>query len=86
MSPSERTPRVEHMLLEALDWAAAAAEPGTAARLLAAQADLLGVMAAGQGGLRSGPAGNAAWQPAIHALEVRGRRRSGVKLSVAGFS
>ena len=31
---SERTPRVEHMLLEALDWAAAAAEPGDAARLL----------------------------------------------------
>ncbi|KAF0302690.1 L-fucose kinase [Amphibalanus amphitrite] len=65
----ERTPRVEHMLLEALDWAAAAAEPGDAARLLAAQADLLGVMAAGRGGLRSGPAGNAAWQPALHALE-----------------
>ncbi|KAF0293733.1 L-fucose kinase [Amphibalanus amphitrite] len=57
------------MLLEALDWAAAAAEPGDAARLLAAQADLLGVMAAGRGGLRSGPAGNAAWQPALQALE-----------------
>ena len=73
------------MLLEALDWAAAAAEPGTAARLLAAQADLLGVMAAGQGGLRSGPAGNVAWQPAIHTLEVRGRRQGAVELGINGL-
>ena len=58
------------MLLEALDWAAAAAASGDAARLLAAQADLLGVMSDARGGLRSGPAGNAAWQPALHALEV----------------
>ena len=80
---------MEHMLLEALDWAAAAAEPGDAARLLAAQADLLGVMAAGRGGLRSGPAGNAAWQPALHTLEVgrlpAGGRFTGVSASVTKF-
>lgn len=45
--------------------------PATAARTLANIADLLGCMAKGKGGLRSGPAANMAWNKAFNLLEVR---------------
>ncbi|XP_010642732.1 L-fucose kinase isoform X4 [Fukomys damarensis] len=49
-------------LLTMLDQVAAAArDPGVAARALACVADVLGFMAEGQGGLRSGPAANPEW-------------------------
>ncbi|KAK6982593.1 L-fucose kinase, partial [Biomphalaria glabrata] len=44
--------------------------PGIAARMLANIADVLGGMAKGQGGLRSGPAGNVAWKKAFTYLEA----------------
>nr|XP_042133636.1 L-fucose kinase isoform X3 [Peromyscus maniculatus bairdii] len=47
--------------------AAEAADPGVAARALACVADVLGCMAEGRGGLRSGPAANPEWvQPFSH--------------------
>lgn len=44
--------------------------PGVAARTLACIADVLGAMAGGKGGLRSGPAGNQRWSHAFALLEV----------------
>ncbi len=44
---------------------------GIAARALANIADVLGSMADGQGGMRSGPAGNTQWAPAFDFLEVK---------------
>ncbi|XP_006860375.1 PREDICTED: L-fucose kinase [Chrysochloris asiatica] len=50
------------LVLATLDQVAAGAgDPGVAARALACVADMLGCMAAGQGGLRSGPAANPEW-------------------------
>ena len=46
-------------------------DPGVAARTLANIADVLGAMADGNGGLRSGPASNEHWQPAFKYLEVK---------------
>jgi len=43
---------------------------GIAARTLANVADMLGCMAAGSGGLRSGPSANQQWLPAYDKLEV----------------
>ncbi|XP_072278918.1 L-fucose kinase isoform X2 [Pyxicephalus adspersus] len=57
-------------LLDTLDNVASRTEDaGVAARALACIADLLGCMAAGEGGLRSGPAANKAWAPAYLLLE-----------------
>lgn len=58
--------------------ASAAGDPGVAARALACIADVLGCMAKGEGGLRSGPAANKAWEPAFQHLE-RGNVSEGVK-------
>lgn len=44
---------------------------GIAARTLANIADVLGCMADGQGGMRSGPAANQSWSRAFRLLEVR---------------
>ena len=44
--------------------------PGNLASVLAMTADLLGAMAAGQGGLRSGPAHNPDFRPALRLLEA----------------
>lgn len=49
--------------------AAAAGDLGVAARTLACIADLLGCMARGEGGLRSGPTANLAWAAAFRQLE-----------------
>ncbi|XP_072836505.2 L-fucose kinase [Pogona vitticeps] len=58
-------------MLETLDQVASVAgDLGVAARALACIADLLGCLARGQGGLRSGPAANAAWLPAFRHLET----------------
>lgn len=46
-------------------------ERPTTPRLLANIADLLGCMAAGDGGLRSGPAANPQWRNALQQLKVR---------------
>ncbi|XP_068452643.1 L-fucose kinase isoform X2 [Clinocottus analis] len=54
------------------------AELGVAARCLSCIADVLVCMAAGGGGLRSGPAANEAWSSAYFLLE-RGDLRGGVK-------
>nr|XP_060506159.1 L-fucose kinase isoform X1 [Panthera onca] len=57
-------------LLATLDQVAAGAEdPGVAARALACVADVLGCMAEGQGGLRSGPAANPEWMQPFSYLE-----------------
>ncbi|XP_077612454.1 L-fucose kinase isoform X1 [Crocuta crocuta] len=57
-------------LLATLDQVAAGAEdPGVAARALACVADVLGCMAEGQGGLRSGPAANPEWLRPFSYLE-----------------
>ncbi|KAM8946017.1 L-fucose kinase [Pelodytes ibericus] len=66
-------------LLTALDHVACVAgSPGIAARALACIADLLGVMAWGEGGLRSGPAANKAWAASYQLLE-KGYIAEGVK-------
>ncbi len=52
--------------------------PSIAARGLAFIANVLGAMANGKGGLRSGPAANAAWQGAFALLE-EGKICEGVK-------
>lgn len=57
-------------LLATLDQVAAGAgDPGVAARALACVADVLGCMAEGQGGLRSGPAANPGWMRPFSYLE-----------------
>lgn len=59
-------------LLAKLDQVAAGArDPGVAARALACVADVLGCMAEGQGGLRSGPAANPEWTRSFLYLESR---------------
>ncbi|XP_056680562.1 L-fucose kinase isoform X2 [Monodelphis domestica] len=58
------------LLLTTLDQVAAQAQdPGVAARALACIADVLGCMAGGHGGLRSGPAANQEWALAFQYLE-----------------
>ncbi|XP_075045508.1 LOW QUALITY PROTEIN: L-fucose kinase [Mixophyes fleayi] len=71
----------EHQrLLDTLDNVAwKSGDAGVAARALACVADLLGCMAAGEGGLRSGPAANRAWSPGYQLLE-KGDISQGVKL------
>ncbi|XP_072374710.1 L-fucose kinase isoform X2 [Scyliorhinus torazame] len=60
----------EQQILNTLDGVATATEDmGVAARTLACVADVLGCMAGGQGGLRSGPAANPAWTDAFQLLE-----------------
>lgn len=49
--------------------AAGVGDPGVAARALACVADVLGCMAEGQGGLRSGPAANPEWVRPFSYLE-----------------
>ena len=49
--------------------AAEAEDPGVAARALACVADVLGCMAEGRGGLRSGPAANPEWIQPFSYLE-----------------
>uniref|UniRef100_A0A2K5TJM9 Fucose kinase n=1 Tax=Macaca fascicularis TaxID=9541 RepID=A0A2K5TJM9_MACFA len=57
-------------LLATLDQVAAGSEdPGVAARALACVADVLGCMAEGRGGLRSGPAANPEWMRPFSYLE-----------------
>ncbi|NXA41609.1 FUK kinase, partial [Eudromia elegans] len=57
-------------LLRTLDEVASGADDaGIAARALACVADVLGCMAQGEGGLRSGPAANKEWAPAFEHLE-----------------
>ncbi|XP_063801940.1 L-fucose kinase isoform X2 [Pseudophryne corroboree] len=71
----------EHQrLLDTLDNVASESDDaGVAARALACVADLLGCMADGEGGLRSGPAANSAWAPGYRLLE-KGDISQGVKL------
>ncbi|XP_036296947.1 L-fucose kinase isoform X2 [Pipistrellus kuhlii] len=67
------------LLLATLDQVAAGAgDPGVAARVLACVADVLGCMAEGQGGLRSGPAANPEWVRPFSFLEC-GDLAGGVK-------
>ncbi|XP_072135387.1 L-fucose kinase isoform X2 [Mobula birostris] len=62
----------EEEILRTLDTVAATtSDPGVAARTLACVADVLGCMAGGRGGLRSGPAANRAWSEAFQLLESR---------------
>ncbi|XP_062922682.1 L-fucose kinase [Mobula hypostoma] len=62
----------EEEILRTLDTVAATtSDPGVAARTLACVADVLGCMAGGRGGLRSGPAANQAWSEAFRLLESR---------------
>ncbi|XP_048402241.1 L-fucose kinase [Stegostoma tigrinum] len=62
----------EQQILNTLDTVATTTEDlGIAARTLACVADVLGCMAGGQGGLRSGPAANPAWTDAFRLLEDR---------------
>ncbi|XP_044289983.1 L-fucose kinase isoform X2 [Varanus komodoensis] len=69
----------QELTLETLDQVASTAQdPGVVARTLACIADLLGCMARGEGGLRSGPAANAAWASAFRHLE-RGDISAGTK-------
>ncbi|XP_066493158.1 L-fucose kinase isoform X2 [Tiliqua scincoides] len=69
----------QEAMLNTLDQVAStASNPGVAARALACIADLLGCMAKGEGGLRSGPAANKAWALAFQHLE-RGKIPEGVK-------
>ncbi|XP_033897198.1 L-fucose kinase isoform X1 [Acipenser ruthenus] len=66
-------------LLSTLDTVAVdSQDPGVAARALACIADVLGCMAGGEGGLRSGPAANPAWTPSFQLLE-RGELSAGVE-------
>ncbi|KAL7978778.1 hypothetical protein Chor_013267 [Crotalus horridus] len=66
-------------LLDTLDQVAATAgDLGVAARTLACIADLLGCMARGGGGLRSGPTANLAWAAAFQQLE-KGDIAQGIK-------
>uniref|UniRef100_G3SYL4 L-fucose kinase n=1 Tax=Loxodonta africana TaxID=9785 RepID=G3SYL4_LOXAF len=66
-------------LLTTLDQVAAGAgDPGVAARALACVADVLGCMAGGCGGLRSGPAANPEWTRSFSYLE-RGDLAGGVE-------
>ncbi|KAM4833721.1 L-fucose kinase [Thomomys bottae] len=66
-------------LLAMLDQVAAGAkDPGVASRALACVADVLGCMAEGQGGLRSGPAANPEWMTPFSYLEC-GDLSKGVK-------
>ena len=58
--------------------AAGAEDPGVAARALACVADVLGCMAEGRGGLRSGPAANPEWVSPFSFLE-RGDLARGVE-------
>ncbi|XP_068115798.1 L-fucose kinase isoform X2 [Hyperolius riggenbachi] len=67
-------------LLSTLDTVASVTvDAGVAARALACVADVLGCMADGEGGLRSGPAANKAWAPAYLLLE-KGDISQGVTL------
>ncbi|XP_072492684.1 L-fucose kinase isoform X2 [Notamacropus eugenii] len=67
------------LLLTTLDQVASQPEdPGVAARALACIADVLGCMAGGHGGLRSGPAANQEWALAFQYLE-RGDVARGVE-------
>uniref|UniRef100_A0A452H8L3 L-fucose kinase n=1 Tax=Gopherus agassizii TaxID=38772 RepID=A0A452H8L3_9SAUR len=69
----------QEAVLSTLDQVASVtADPGVAARALACIADVLGCMAKGDGGLRSGPAANREWAPAFQQLE-RGNIAEGVK-------
>ncbi|XP_042336778.1 L-fucose kinase isoform X2 [Sceloporus undulatus] len=69
----------QEAMLDTLDEVASSArDPGVAARALACIADLLACMAKGEGGLRSGPAANPAWDPAFQHLE-RGSISEGVR-------
>ncbi|XP_053558225.1 L-fucose kinase [Bombina bombina] len=69
----------QELLLTTLDHVASVAEdPGIAARALACVADLLGCMAEGEGGLRSGPAANKAWASGYQLLE-KGNIADGVR-------
>ncbi|XP_030437400.1 L-fucose kinase isoform X1 [Gopherus evgoodei] len=69
----------QEAMLSTLDQVASVtADPGVAARALACIADVLGCMAKGDGGLRSGPAANREWAPAFQQLE-RGNIAEGVK-------
>ncbi|XP_078400065.1 L-fucose kinase isoform X2 [Cetorhinus maximus] len=68
----------EQQILNTLDAATATVDLGIAARTLACVADVLGCMAGGQGGLRSGPAANPAWIDAFQLLE-KGNVVLGVK-------
>lgn len=66
-------------MLNTLDEVASTtSDPGVAARALACIADLLGCMAKGEGGLRSGPAANKTWTLAFQHLE-KGKIPEGVK-------
>lgn len=68
LEPSEFS---EHLLKTLDDVAIQCSQtPATAARTLANIADLLGCMAKGKGGLRSGPAANIAWNKAFNLLEA----------------
>lgn len=51
---------------------------GIAARSLACVADVLGAMAGGRGGLRSGPGGNKTWNDAFQLLEA-GKMQAGIR-------
>ncbi|XP_069511095.1 L-fucose kinase isoform X2 [Ambystoma mexicanum] len=69
----------QQLILNTLDEVASMAEdPGVAARALACIADVLGCMAEGTGGLRSGPAANLDWTTAFQYLE-RGNIVRGVE-------
>uniref|UniRef100_A0A7M4E1V4 Fucose kinase n=1 Tax=Crocodylus porosus TaxID=8502 RepID=A0A7M4E1V4_CROPO len=69
----------QEAMLSTLDQVAStASDAGVAARALACIADVLGCMAKGEGGLRSGPAANREWLPAFHRLET-GDIAGGVK-------
>ncbi|XP_078527713.1 L-fucose kinase isoform X2 [Lissotriton helveticus] len=60
------------LMLNTLDQVASVAkDPGVAARALACIADVLGCMAEGKGGLRSGPAANQEWTRAFQYLEQK---------------
>ncbi|XP_051884438.1 L-fucose kinase isoform X2 [Pristis pectinata] len=60
----------EQQILHTLDTVAATTKDlGVAARALACVADVLGCMARGRGGLRSGPAANRTWTGAFRLLE-----------------
>lgn len=73
----EKESYAQDTLLRLDSVASSCSSPGVAARTLANIADLLGSMAAGSGGLRSGPAANAAWQSGFALLE-EGRIADGV--------
>ena len=57
-------------MFEVLDRIAAKENRTKASRALATIADLLGLLAGPEGGLRSGPASNIEWLHAFHLLEV----------------